>query len=83
MKICDYLVSKGYISLRTKSTIVRFVKMFIISGLSAMAALASFTGNSWRELGTWLAALGFAFVVGGITGVVAGYEKWANWTDAA
>jgi len=81
MKILDYLVSNGYISLRTKSTLVRFAKIFCISGFASMATLAKFTGSSWKDLATWLSALSFSFVVGGISGVVAGYEKWANWTE--
>ena len=68
---------------KIKSTLMRFAKVFCFSGFGAMATLATFTGNSWKDLATWLSALSFSFVVGGISGVIAGYEKWANWTDAA
>lgn len=81
MIIFDYLYSKKYISQKTKSVCERFTKVFLFSGFGSMATLASFSGNTWRELGTWIGALMFSFIVGGISGVVAGYEKWANWDD--
>lgn len=66
---------------KVKSIIMRFIKGFVSGGLGNIVVLASFAGSSWKDLGTWLSAIGFSFIVGGISGVLLGAEKWLNWTD--
>lgn len=58
---------------------MRFVKGFVSGGLSSVATLAAFNGNNWADVANWIGIILFSFVVGGISGVLLGAEKWITW----
>lgn len=69
------------IPLKVKSVFFRFLKAFFSSAFATMAVVLPFSGNSWKDTTVWFGTLLMAGIIGGITGVVQGYEKWMNWVE--
>ncbi len=69
------------IPLKYKSVAVRFLKAYLSGALATMATVMPFSGSSWNDVSVWIGALMMAGIVGGLTGVIMGYEKWLNWTE--
>lgn len=64
-----------------KSVAMRFLKVFLSSAFATMAVVMPFSGSSWKDVQVWIGALLMAGMVGGVSGIVSGYEKWLNWTE--
>lgn len=66
---------------KVKSVVIRFLKAFFSGAFANMAVIMPFSGSHWSDVGVWISALIMSGMVGGITGVVMGYEKWQTWVD--
>lgn len=60
----------------TKSVIMRFVRAFLAGAVANMAVMLPFTGNSWKEVGMWIAILTMSGCVGGISGCIMAGDKY-------
>ncbi len=59
-----------------KSITFRFLRAFVAGAVSNLIILAPFTGSSWKDVSTWIAALTLSATVGGVTGVIMTADKW-------
>jgi len=59
-----------------KSVSLRFLRAFLAGAVSNLIILAPFSGNSWKDVGTWIAALTLSATVGGVTGVIMAADKY-------
>lgn len=59
-----------------RTVAVRFLRAFLSGAVASMVVLSPMTANSWKDVGTWIAALSMAGLVGGITGVIMGADKY-------
>lgn len=75
------IIKRRKMTQKIKSIIMRFVKGFVAGGLSSIATLATFNGSTWQDVANWLGIIMFSFVVGGISGVLLGAEKWLTWEE--
>lgn len=66
---------------KLKATLKRFIRMFVFSGFVSMGAITIKQVLTWQEVIPILSNLLLAFVIGGITGVIAGYDKWLRWEE--
>ena len=64
------------LNLLIKILSLRFIKGFIGGAISAMVVLTSFNGGDLDDLGLWLAKLGFAATIGGISGGINALGKF-------
>jgi ABC-type uncharacterized transport system permease subunit len=69
------------IPLKYKSVAIRALKAFLSGALATMAVVMPFSGSSWKDVGVWIGALLMAGMVGGLTSLIMGYEKWLNWQE--
>ena len=60
----------------TKRVLKRFVRGFLSGAFSATVIVVPMTSYDFAELKLWLFRLAFAFVVGGITGVLQAGDLW-------
>lgn len=60
------------ITILHKRLIKRFARAFLAGSISAMLAIAPLSPENynWHDLSTWLYSLFFAFIVGGISGLI-------------
>lgn len=49
-----------------KRVLLRFIRTFVAGGITTMLAVAPLAGFEWGEIRTWLLALVFAFISGGL-----------------
>ena len=68
-------------SLKARSVINRLVKAFIFGAIGNVGLVTIVLPKTWAEIPTILAMFGFAFVAGGITGVLMAIQKWYSWED--
>jgi hypothetical protein len=61
----------------TKQALIRAVRAFIAGAVSTMIAVPviGITGD-WKSLANWCLLLAFAGIVGGISGVLQGIDKY-------
>lgn len=72
--------------LKIKSTLKRFLKVFLGSSFGAMATIVIGYATTHQlevlnDLPTFINALATAGIAGGISGVVLAGQKWFSWTD--
>ena len=59
----------------------RLVKAFVFGAAGAMMSMTIVAPASWQEVWSSLAAITFACIVGGFTGVGMALQKWYSWTE--
>lgn len=60
----------------TKSLVLRFVRGFVAGAVGNMVIMLPFSGQSWKEVGTWLAILSLSGFVGGVSGALLTIDKY-------
>jgi hypothetical protein len=64
-----------------KVIFLRFIRVFVFSALATMATITFQQAVEWHDVISILNNLLIAGVVGGISGVVAGADKWLRWEE--
>jgi hypothetical protein len=63
------------LSPKTKILLLRFARVFVFSAIGSMASLSPIIVNDWQDLGTWISMLILSGITGGISGILAAYDK--------
>jgi hypothetical protein len=59
----------------------RFLRVFIFSAAAAMGTITIGQVLTWQSVISLLNNLAIAGVIGGISGVIAGVDKWSRWEE--
>ena len=64
-----------------KVVLVRFIRGFVASAISAMVIVVPSTVSSWNDLGGWLSSLAVAAIAGGLSGALLALDKSLRFSE--